>query len=91
MKSELENKYDEAVSAKNNFESFVPEKEDHSGSGQDNPEVQLPYPETLTDAQISIITALSSATLSDSLSSMDKILVILDAHKAEDGISDYIT
>ncbi len=88
MKSELENKYDEAVSAKNDFDSFVPEKEDHSGS---NPEVQLPYPETLTDAQISIITALSSATLSDSLSSMDKILVILDAHKAEYGISDYIT
>ncbi|MBO4857092.1 MAG: hypothetical protein J5527_01085 [Treponema sp.] len=88
LKSELENKYDEAVSAKNAFEAFVPEKEDHSGS---NPEVQLPYPETLTDAQISIITALSSATLNDSLSSMDKILVILDAHKAEDGISDYIT
>ena len=47
------------------------------------------WPETVTDSEVSTISNLSTATLNDSLNSMDRIIDILNNHSGEEGLNKY--
>ncbi|MBR1544917.1 MAG: hypothetical protein IJ638_03165 [Alphaproteobacteria bacterium] len=53
--------------------------------------IEVVYPDTITSADKSTISNLSSASLAASLNSIDTIITILTKHSSENGIAEYIS